>query len=261
MELIRQDPADLCRLCRLRPTDEDSHILPKFVGRKAKKAGKNRLIPLTGPEQFVQDTTKLPFLCTVCEDEFGRALETPFARIWFHRYPNFAQDQKPSERAVRFYNSVAWRVLRYLMDKGALPEQAMVDARATESSLRDHLHNGGPPPSLNAYLFYASDFDGIEGAAPQELLEVAAGFSIVVFTVLPLRSAIVSLIGPFVHVLEMQSRGTVLDASAEGWEDFRLIAGTSRSPSHPPPATVTRYLKRILCTQRGEHVDDVMPAP
>ncbi|MCC4590268.1 hypothetical protein LL974_03855 [Xanthomonas campestris pv. cannae] len=256
---------DLCRLCKIRPTKEDSHILPKFVGKKAKKVWRGRLVALTGQRRIVQDTEKLPFLCEICEDIFGDLLESPFARDWFHLYPNIPVDQAPVDKTVRFYISVAWRVLRFLMDKNAIPEQSLEDAQVTELFFRDYLNNEDAPlPPWNNYLFYASDFDGVSGAPPSDLMRYSAGFGMVLFVDrefiidLPIRPAIISIIGPFIHVLELQPSEAIVNTKPEEWEGFRLVSGRVRSPRRAPPHQLTRWLTRILCTPREDFVDDVI---
>ncbi|MFB5856495.1 hypothetical protein WAB97_011670 [Stenotrophomonas maltophilia] len=252
---------DLCRLCRLRPTGEKSHIIPAFVGRRAKSVGKNRLITLKGRRVFSQDTLKLPFLCAVCEDLFGDNLEGPFSKTWFGPYPELPTSP-PDASTVRFYLSVAWRVLRYLLDTNQIPTSYIEDALSTEHFMRRYLNSADmDPPEFNSYLFYASDFDGIQDAPPQELLSVAAGFGMALFdeddahffsTKMP---AIISVIGPFIHVLEMQPAGAHEDRNWGSWSNFRLIAGKP-SLRGTPPLQLTRWLIKLLCTHRDDFQDD-----
>jgi hypothetical protein len=252
------DPSlDLCRLCEARPTAEESHILPKFVGKSAKRAGKNRLVALSDVRRIVQDTEKLPFLCEVCEGLF-EAVETPFAKSWFHRYPIIPSSQAPDDGTVRFYLSVAWRALRLLIEKEAIPEQSLEDARGTECVLRNCLLNRTSTPPWNAYLFYASDFCGVQGAPSEDLLRYACGFEIVLFSdqvfivELPIRPAIISVIGPFIHVLEMQPSEAVVNTKPEEWEGFRVTSGSARLPTGTPPMQLTRALTRMFCTSDKE---------
>lgn len=259
-------PVKPCRLCGINPPIENSHILPRFVGKKAKKAtGSQRLLTLTGKEKFQQDTLKLPFLCKQCEQRFG-VLETQFANQWFHCYPNHPPSEEIKEKVIRFYNSVAWRCLRFLMEKNAIPTISAQDAEDTERFLRHHLHNETPAPPWNGYLFYASDFENVPGAPPQELMRYAGGFAMVLFvnrTFLfeePNRPAIISVIGPFIYVFELQPSEAIENSDPEQWEGYRIGAGLVRSPKGPPPQQLTKWLTRILCSPRDEYSDDEFPA-
>ncbi|MBO9858831.1 hypothetical protein [Xanthomonas sp. A1809] len=253
-------PTDLCRLCGLHPTAEKSHIIPAFVGRRAKAAGKNRLVTLRGRRVFAQDTLKLPFLCESCEDLFGD-LEGPFSRTWFSSYPN-VPGSSPDASTVRFYLSVAWRVLRYLLEKNKIPHLYVEDARSTEHFMRTYLNSADMhPPEFNSYIFFASDFDGLPEAPPQELLCLAAGFGMVLFeegdahffsSKMP---AIVSLIGPFIHVLELQTAAAHEDRNWGDWSNFRLIAG-KQAPRGTPPFQLTRWLAKLLGIHRDDFLDD-----
>jgi len=250
-----------CRLCGERPTSEKSHIIPDFVGRRAKAAGKNRLITLKGRWVFAQDTLKLPFLCEVCEDRFGNKLEGPFSRTWFGPYPNIPSTP-PDALAVRFYLSVSWRVLRYLIEDSQIPGAYIADAHATEAFMRRYLNSADrDPPEFNSYVLYASDFDGLLEAPQQELLRLTPGFGMVLFdedyahflsTKMP---TVVSLIGPFIHVLELQPAAAHPDRNWGNWSSFRLIAGQS-CPRGAPPAQLTRWLAKLLGTHRDDFKDD-----
>lgn len=255
-------PNKICRLCKTRPAIKNSHILPKFVGRKAKKAtGSIRFIALTGDEKSPQDTAKIPLLCKECEARFNK-LETPFANRWFQLYPNHPADSRADETTVRFYNSVAWRVLQFLIENRSIPEQSILDAEATECFLRNHLYDETPVPPWNSYIFYASDFAGIPDAPPQEYLRYAAAFAMVLFWdralffEQPIRPAIISVIGPFIHVFELQPSEAVVNTKPENWEDFKLEIGQKRSFTKKPPPELTRWLTRILCTPREQFKDD-----
>ena len=253
---------EMCRLCTTRPAIENSHILPRFVGMKAKKAtGSIRLVALTGKHKYPQDTAKTAFLCKECEACFNE-LETPFANRWFHRYPGHPADSEADETTVRFYNSVAWRVLQFLIENRSIPEQSILDAEATERFLRNHLYDKTPVPPWNSYVFYASDFADVPDAPPQECIRYAAGFAMVLFwdRVLlfeePIRPAIISVIGPFIHVFELQPSEAVVNTKPENWEDFKLEVGRKRSFTRKPPQELTRWLTRILCTPRDQFNDD-----
>jgi hypothetical protein len=241
----------ICRLCGSNPTLEKSHIIAKFVGRSVKSNTKSiRFSALNEKNGISQDTLKLKFLCEDCEDKFA-IIEDKFARQWFYRYGHGTRSQQQDEVALIFYISTAWRVLRYLLEKKSIPI-FLDDANATELALRNHLHMGNPAPLRNSYLFLASDFISILGAPPQEYLTYTVGFGNVVFQEegllgsIPVRPTIMSVIGPFIHFLELQAPRSVINAKQSEWDTYLLNPGKVMAPAAPPPSEVTAYLRRFV---------------
>jgi hypothetical protein len=104
----------ICRLCELHRDLEESHILPKFVIRWQNDTAVGPLREAERPNIRIQDGTKLPFLCSECEDLFA-SWETPFAAKIFaplHR-PVIPSNANYGSWCLKFAVSVSWRVLRY----------------------------------------------------------------------------------------------------------------------------------------------------
>lgn len=241
----------VCCLCGSNPTCENSHIIAKFVGRSVKSDTKSiRFTALNGTNGVSQDTLKLKFLCKNCEDIFS-IIEDKFARQWFYPYKHGTSSRQQYEVAVNFYMSTAWRVLRYLLETKAIP-LFLDDANATELALRNHLHLGHAAPLRNSYLFLASDFFSDQGAPPQEYLTYTIGFGNVVFQeetflgYMPARPTIMSVIGPFIHFLELQEPKSVINAKKSEWDNYLLSPGKIIAPAASPPTEVTAYLRRFV---------------
>src|SRR5215213_173026 len=106
----------VCRLCDRRRYLEESHILPKFVIRWQRDTSVSPIRDSARPNVRVQDGTKLPFLCSECEDVLQK-FETPFASEVFHP-AHLPFETRPNEipykaYALKFAVSVSWRVLQY----------------------------------------------------------------------------------------------------------------------------------------------------
>src|SRR6266852_6963280 len=82
MELEMPVPG-ICRLCQQTGNLEESHILPRFVIRWQRDTAVSAIREAERPNVRTQDGTKLPFLCSKCEDRFEK-WETPFATEVFH---------------------------------------------------------------------------------------------------------------------------------------------------------------------------------
>lgn len=106
----------ICRLCEQERQLEVSHILPRFVVKWQRDTAVSAIREVERPNVRTQDGTKLPFLCSDCEDRF-ESYETPFAASVFHRVhqPLEALPTQVSygRFGLKFAVSVSWRLLRY----------------------------------------------------------------------------------------------------------------------------------------------------
>lgn len=113
-----------CALCKTNGPLEESHLIPKFVGRWLKKtSATERLRVATNANVPVQDLTKKPFLCRACEDRFSK-LETKFSNEVFlpyveHELDGIGLKQHQSigygynEWLLHFLMSVQWRYVAW----------------------------------------------------------------------------------------------------------------------------------------------------
>jgi len=106
-----------CALCGNIKELNQSHIIPKFVGRKLKNTGgTGYLRGIIDPGKRKQDLPKLPLLCNECEELFSR-YETYFANTIFHPfYDHGVEIFKYDERLLKFLVSVNWRTLKISYD-------------------------------------------------------------------------------------------------------------------------------------------------
>ncbi|MGL3046078.1 hypothetical protein ACSJMR_13620 [Acinetobacter pecorum] len=108
-----------CRLCHEEKKLEESHIVPKFLGKWLRKnSATGYLRSNEAPNMRRQDLFKIHLLCKACEDLISDD-ESYFANTIFHPYMNrpeasyhFAYD----ERLIRFCAGLSWRVLVYLTE-------------------------------------------------------------------------------------------------------------------------------------------------
>jgi hypothetical protein len=115
-----------CALCQENPTGQKSHIIPAFIFRWLKKTSATGFMRGTKePNRRVQDGPKYPLLCGQCEDRLS-VFEDEFASEIFHPYAQSKQVGLPyNEVCLKFFTSVAWRVLHHLWitDKDPKPLQ------------------------------------------------------------------------------------------------------------------------------------------
>ncbi|QDG49275.1 hypothetical protein FIV42_00555 [Persicimonas caeni] len=128
---------ETCAFCQKRRSLEESHIIPKAVGRAAKRRllEEHPTFVTTSGERNVQDIDKLDLLCRECERLHAELGDDPFLRYLFH--PFFGQPvglsaQENSERLAfikygewlrRFAASVSWRVIAAASKRGELSDE------------------------------------------------------------------------------------------------------------------------------------------
>ena len=107
-----------CSLCGQEKILQDSHIVPKFVGRWIKKTSATGfLTQATNASKRIQDLKTKRLLCDECEERFSK-FETYFANEIF--YP-FHKTQPKSfdynETLEKFVVSLSWRILKAEYDQ------------------------------------------------------------------------------------------------------------------------------------------------
>ncbi|MGM0803516.1 MAG: hypothetical protein ACQET8_02160 [Bacillota bacterium] len=101
----------ICKLCQKEAELQNSHIIPKFVGRWLKKTSSaGHIRNAVNPNLRIQDLSKDYLLCSECELRFS-AVETKFANEIF--YPFHKENKKLfhyDKWLQKFLISLNWRV-------------------------------------------------------------------------------------------------------------------------------------------------------
>ena len=170
----------LCSLCGHYRDLQESHIIPKFVGKWLKQtSGTGFLVNANRASKRVQDLITLRLLCHDCEKRFSK-FETYFANeIFFPFHEKKAKSFEYDGRLELFTISLSWRVLRTQYEAFKLEHSrfsSLVDQAEThwreflmgskqticpyENHLLflDYLKSGDEiPPRLNWYTLRAVD--------------------------------------------------------------------------------------------------------
>jgi len=111
-----------CRLCGSGNELKGSHIIPAFVYRWQKATSSTGCLRFSQQiNRRVQDGIKVKFLCAQCEARLSQ-WETPFKNCFFESFHKNGQATFSYESwMAKCCVSVSWRVLRYLMERGAHP--------------------------------------------------------------------------------------------------------------------------------------------
>lgn len=108
-----------CRLCNEEKKLEESHIIPKFIGKWLRKtSATGYLRSLDTPNIRRQDLFKTHLLCKSCEDILSND-ESYFANTIFHPYMNeqeISYSFQYDHRLIRFCAGLSWRSLVYLTE-------------------------------------------------------------------------------------------------------------------------------------------------
>ena len=113
-----------CKLCGNEGYLEESHFIPRFVGKWIKKTSiTGYLREYNEPHKRAQDTAKEYWLCGECEDKFS-AWETKFANTVFHPFVNGKTSVASYENWMsKFCASLSWRTLTYIRFKNPKKDQ------------------------------------------------------------------------------------------------------------------------------------------
>ena len=132
----------ICRLCRIKPPVEGSHIIPKFVIRWFKNTSSTGYLRLGGNVNLPQqDGIKEKFLCEDCEETFS-VWEKQFSeQIFIPLHKDETKTFYYGDWLVRFLTSLSWRVLLFNLEKEliVLPPQHRQKAEAVLETWRTYL--------------------------------------------------------------------------------------------------------------------------
>lgn len=112
-----------CAFCQAGGRLQVSHIIPRFVVNWLKKSSATGFLRgAKNPNLRLQDTMKMPLLCSDCEERFSK-FEKYFAEQIFFPYQNRGtQKFSYDESLLKFILSISWRILYY--DQQILSENA-----------------------------------------------------------------------------------------------------------------------------------------
>jgi hypothetical protein len=108
---ISHNPVGQCKLCKSKSELQNSHIIPKFVGKWLKKTSfGGHMRNAINPNVRIQDLYKDFLLCFECEQRFAR-LEKRFAEEIFYPFHNKNQKLFHYDKWLqKFIISLNWRV-------------------------------------------------------------------------------------------------------------------------------------------------------
>ena len=169
-----------CSLCGHDRDLQESHIIPKFVGRWLKKTSASGfLVNANHASKRVQDLITLNLLCHDCEERFSK-FETYFANnVFFPFHEKKAKSFEYDGRLELFIISLSWRVLNMhyetfklkyphfssLIDQAEIHwREFLMGSKQTISPYENHLlfldylkRGDGIPPRFNWYTLRAVD--------------------------------------------------------------------------------------------------------
>lgn len=107
-----------CSLCGQDKILQNSHIIPKFVGRWIKETSATGfLTQATNASKRIQDLNKKRLLCSECEERFSK-FETYFANTIFYPFHKTQPKSFDYEKTLeKFVVSLSWRILKAEYDK------------------------------------------------------------------------------------------------------------------------------------------------
>jgi len=109
---MRGSSSAKCALCQASRELQVSHIIPRFVGEWLKESSATAF--LRGAENSnlrLQDTMKMPLLCSDCENRLSK-FEDYFAKQIFFPYQNRGRQKfSYDESLLKFVVSISWRIL------------------------------------------------------------------------------------------------------------------------------------------------------
>ena len=131
----------ICVLCGHEKPLQESHIIPKFVGKWLKETSATGfLVKATDASKRVQDLITEKLLCTDCEECFSK-FETYFANQIFYPFHNKQKSFEYDERLKKFAVSLCWRILKIGLDEELKSEHPnfVSSIDKAESIWRDYL--------------------------------------------------------------------------------------------------------------------------
>jgi hypothetical protein len=160
-----------CKLCGNEGDLEESHFIPRFVGKWIKKTSiTGYLREYNEPHKRAQDTAKEYWLCGECEDKFS-VWETKFANSVFHPFVNGKASEASYENWMsKFCASLSWRTLTYIRFKNPKKDQTeeyYETIGKAEKHLADYLL--GKVDYLYQYEQHLFPLEGIDSTSSPDL--------------------------------------------------------------------------------------------
>jgi len=177
----------ICALClQSRELKEQSHLMPKFVGRWLKDtSATGRLRNAMDANVPRQDLPKKPFLCEECEDRFEK-FETAFSKNVFRPYVYEELDAQGlktytlnsieyEEWLLKFAMSVLWRHLAWeqVIDEGMRPEQIGMLATFQEDARKYLLELSSQPQGCETHVLFIQSIRSHSDPLPEQVHERA----------------------------------------------------------------------------------------
>lgn len=161
----------ICKLCGSEGTLEESHFIPKFVGKWMKKTSITGFLREKNEvHKRAQDTAKEHWLCGDCEDRLS-VWETNFANKIFYPFLNEGKSTAYYGGWLsKFCASLSWRTLTYVLSKNPDKDQSEEYYETVEKAER-HLAGYilGKIDNLNEYEQHLFPLDAIESTTSNEL--------------------------------------------------------------------------------------------
>ena len=163
-----------CALCLQEQPLQESHLIPKFVGKWLKEKGTGYLANAADGSNRVQDLVKIKLLCKDCEQKFSQ-IENYFANNMFYPFVNDKiQEFDYDENLKPLIISMAWRCLQPIKEdfiKQNPTSQVISFVEQAEKDWREFLNDEGT--SINSYETHVLFLDYVK---PESTLEVDPKF-------------------------------------------------------------------------------------
>lgn len=161
----------ICKLCKKEAKLEESHFIPKFIGKWVKKTSiTGYLREKNQVHKRAQDIAKEYWLCGECEDLFS-SWETAFANKIFHPFVNGKTSMAHYDSWMSmFCASLTWRTLTYIRSKNIRDEDRAEYNFALDNA-ENHLGNYllGKTNNLNQYEQHIFPLESIKSTTESRL--------------------------------------------------------------------------------------------
>lgn len=174
-----------CRLCKKNSELKESHIIPKAIFRWMKDTSATGYLRFSQNMNIPrQDGLKLPFLCSECEGQFSTYEKYFFEQIFLPLHNDKARIAYKN-RFLKFAASIAWRTLKYFMEKDEidhLNERQLKYCNRALEAWKDFLFDKKDSPSIFELHFYNFiDEVSLSGDTPNNIhryLHRSVGFNL-----------------------------------------------------------------------------------
>lgn len=160
-----------CKLCGNDGDLEESHFIPKFVGKWIKKTSITGFLrEKNEPHKRAQDIAKEYWLCGECEDRFS-VWETKFANTVFYPFVNGKKVEAVYHNWMsKFCASLSWRTLTYIRSKNPKDDQPQEYYDSVDRA-KTHLANYilGKVDNLNRFEQHLFPLEAIDSTTSPNL--------------------------------------------------------------------------------------------